>query len=148
MNVRNAAYWGATSLLSLALAASGMGALTRQPFLVDAMLELGYPLYIMGINGTWYVAAAVAVALPGLPWIKEWAYAGIAFAMTGALASHASVGHPLTESIPAFSILTLAFVSYVLRPASRRLVIDRSGAGVAGSRKAIRRDEGGQVATP
>lgn len=83
MKNRIIAYWIVTGLLAVALLGSGIGALTRQKFLVEAMQHLGFPLYVMRILGTWYVIAAVALVVPGLARVKEWAYAGIIFAMTG-----------------------------------------------------------------
>lgn len=123
MNKRTAGYWAVTGLLALVLGGSGLGALTRQDFLVEAMSSIQFPLYVMPILGTWYVLASVSLLVPGAPWLKEWAYAGIVFAMTGALSSHASSGDPLDTYVPPLAIISLAIASYVLRPASRRLVL-------------------------
>lgn len=121
MNIRNATYWASTTLLALVVGGSGLGALTRQPFLVEAMESIDFPLYVMPILGTAYVLGSIVVLLPRLPLLKEWAYAGIVFAMVGALASHASTGDPLSTFFPPVMILTLAAVSRALRPPARRL---------------------------
>jgi len=121
MNKQTAAYWAVTGLLALDLFGSGLGALTRQEFLVEIMEHLGYPLYIMRILGTAYVLAAVALVVPRLPRVKEWAYAGVFFAMTGAFASHAFSGDAFVDYVGALIVMSLAVASYLLRPASRRL---------------------------
>ncbi len=119
---RIAAYRGVTGLLGLALFASGMGALTRQDFLVEAMTGLGFPLYVMRILGTAYVLAAVSLVVPGVPRLKEWASAGVVFAMAGAIASHAFSGDTFADYVGALTIMSLALTSYVLRPSDLRLV--------------------------
>ena len=132
MNRRTVGYWASTGLLAVALFGSGLGALTRQEFLVEAMEHLGFPLYVMRILGTWYVSAAVALVVPGLARVKEWAYAGVIFAMTGALAAHYFSGDAVADFLPPLVLISLAVASYLLRPASRRLggqlSSDRDGA--------------------
>ncbi len=114
-------YWLTTGLLAVAMFGSGLGAVTQQEFLVEIMEHLGYPRYMMSIMGTWYISAAVALVVPGLARVKEWAYAGIIFAMTGAFASHLFSGDAIADYAPSLVIASLAVSSYVLRPASRRL---------------------------
>jgi len=122
MNMKSIAYWAVTGLLTFILSFSGIGALTRQEFLIEAMQHIGFPLYVMPILGTAYVLAAIAIIVPGLPRLKEWAYAGVIFAMTGAFASHVSIGDSFAEMAPPLVILSLNVASYVLRPNSRRIV--------------------------
>lgn len=123
MNKRTIGYWAVTGLLALNLFGSGLGALTQQQFLVEIMTHLGFPLYVMRILGTSYVFAAIALVVPGLVWVKEWAYAGVVFAMTAAFASHVFSGDGFADSIGCLVVLSLAVASYVLRPPSRRLVL-------------------------
>lgn len=130
MNARAIAYWSTTGLLSVALLGSGIGKLTAQAPLLESMAHLGYPTYLLGILGSWYVGAAVAVLAPGLGRVKEWAYAGVVFAFTGAFASHLAAGDAVAESAPTLVLTALAVASYLLRPASRRLV-DAPAASVA-----------------
>lgn len=118
---RTAAYWAVTGLLALAMFGSGLGALTKQESLVESMVHLGYPPYVGLILGSWYVSAAIALVVPGLPLVKEWAYAGLVFAMTGAFASHLSAGDGFADFAPSLVLTALVVTSYVLRPANRRL---------------------------
>ena len=121
-NMRLIAFWSVTGLLTFILAFSGIGALTRQDFLIEAMQSINFPLYVMNILGTAYVLAALAIILPGLPNLKEWAYAGVVFAMISAFVSHVSIGDTFANMAPPLVILCITAVSYMLRPNSRRLV--------------------------
>jgi len=75
-----------------------MGALRLPPF-SGTMKHLGYPAYFMTIIGVWYVLGAMAILAPRFPRIKEWAYAGMVFVYTGAVASRLAVGDSLSRSL-------------------------------------------------
>ena len=62
---------------------------------------------------------------PKFPLLKEWAYAGFFFAMSGAIFSHLAVGDPLKEIFPALLLLMLTVVSWYFRPAGRRVQLNR-----------------------
>jgi hypothetical protein len=64
----------------------------------------------------------VVVLIPKYPLLKEWAYAGFFFIMTGAIYSHIAVGDPIAEIFPAFLLLVLTVFSWYFRPADRKLV--------------------------
>jgi hypothetical protein len=83
---------------------------------------LGYPLYFFRILGFWKVLGAIAILVPRFPRLKEWAYAGIFFDLTGAAASVAAVGSYGVYAFHIFAPLILAVltvVSWALRPESR-----------------------------
>ena len=86
------AYWITTVLVAFAMFSGGIGELTRQPGNLEVVTILGYPTYFLTIIGLWKVAGAIALLVPRFPLLKEWAYAGIFFNMTGAAASHLAVG--------------------------------------------------------
>jgi hypothetical protein len=116
------AYWGATALTAFAFLTGGIADLTRGPAMVSAMAHLGYPSYFMLILGAWKVLGALAIVAPRLPRLKEWAYAGMAFDLTGAALSHAAVGDPAAKVLVPLVILGIAAASWALRPVpSRRL---------------------------
>ena len=121
MNKKTIAYWTVTILFCLAMAAGGIMNLLRVEAQKEAMAALGYPEYVMTILGVAKVAGVFALLVPGLPLLKEWAYAGFAFDLLGASASHAFVADPLVESLVPLFILAVAAASYLLRPASRRM---------------------------
>jgi hypothetical protein len=85
------------------------------------MEHLGFPLYILTILGFWYVLAPIALLAPGLGRLKEWAYAGVVFAMTGGFASHILAGDSFGAAAPPLVLAALAVGSYLLRPSSRQM---------------------------
>lgn len=86
------------------------------------MTRLGYPVYLLTILGVWKILGVVALLAPKLPLIKEWAYAGFFFAMSGAAISHLASRHPVTDMLPSLLLLVLTIVSWYFRPADRKLV--------------------------
>lgn len=131
MKSRRIFYWISTALLALAMAGSATMKLTRAEPLVQGMEHLGFPSYMMTILGVWYAGAAIALLIPAMPRIKEWAYAGITFALTGAVFSHLAMGDPVAQWAPLPVLLLLTAASYVLRPDDRRLHPLESSSGNA-----------------
>jgi len=143
-NMRKAktiAYWITTVYVALALFYAGFAELLDASArvaiasigVVGVVQVLGYPLYFLYIIGTWKMLGAIAILVPRFPRLKEWAYAGILFNMTGALISWFAVtvyggveipagfGSPVFHVINALHLVVLALVSWALRPQSRRL---------------------------
>lgn len=118
---RLVAYWATTGLVALAFVAGGVFDLMLAPEVAAGMESLGYPLYVASILGVWKLLGAAALLAPKMPLIKEWAYAGIAFDLTGAAASHAFVGDPIANVATPLVLLGVAAASYLLRPDTRRL---------------------------
>jgi hypothetical protein len=130
---RNIGYWVATGLVALAFAFGGAMDVARGPDVLAGMAHLGYPAYFAALLGVWKLLGAVAILAPGFPRIKEWAYAGMFFDLTGASVSHAVSGDPAANVLTPLVILAIVVASYVLRPESRRLggapASERSSAG-------------------
>lgn len=141
MNKKIVGYWITTALASLLLTYSGFIDLTRAPAVMQGMRELGYPDYMATILGVWKLLAVVALLVPGFGLVKEWAYAGVAFDLTGAAASHAFIGDPAAKIITPLVIIAGVAVSWWLRPESRRLTTrstsETSSARVSGRAPAI-----------
>jgi hypothetical protein len=117
---RKIIYWGSTALVGLALLGS-LSYLTGNPEVVSGFAKAGYPQHLRIVLGFVKPAAAIVLLLPGLSVLKEWAYAGATFAWTMAfISAYASGEGPQVWSLPPV-LLTLLIVSYVTRPASRRL---------------------------
>lgn len=112
-------YWLTTGLLSLAFLVAGTMYLAGAQVVREGISELGYPGYVVTLLGACKVLGGFALLAPGLPRLKEWAYAGIAFNLIGAAFSHAAAGHP--RAIIPLVYLGIAIASWSLRPASRRL---------------------------
>ncbi|MBW0435977.1 DoxX-like family protein [Leptospira yasudae] len=113
-------YWISTLWLALGMLSTGIVQLLKMEGEVEFILKLGYPGYFLTILGVWKLLGVVAVLIPKNPLIKEWAYAGFFFAMSGAALSHIAMGNPIKEILPSLLLLTLTVVSWYFRPASRR----------------------------
>lgn len=116
-------YWLATGLLAFGMLLSGIQQVLHTKPMTGLVAPLGYPSYLLYILGVWKILGVIAILVPRFKLVKEWAYAGFFFAMTGALVSHLASGDyaikailgPLTQTI--FIIL-----SWYLRPADRRII--------------------------
>ena len=114
-------YWITTALFCAVLGFSGLAHVTHREAMVDAMTGMGYPLYFMTIIGTAKLLGVAALLAPKRPLLKEWAYAGFAFNLIGATASHAFSGDGFSHAIRPALVLLVGAASYLLRPAERRL---------------------------
>jgi len=85
---------------------------------------LGYPLYLLTILGIWKILGVIAVLIPKFSLLKEWAYAGFFFAMTGAMISHIIMGDSFGEIFPSVLSLVLVIVSWYFRPSDRKIQIN------------------------
>ena len=122
-------YWISTLWLASGMLATGIQQLLRMkvegavsPPGVEGITHLGYPVYFLTILGIWKILGVVALLAPRKPLVKEWAYAGFFFTMSGAIFSHIAVGDPLKELFPSSLLLVLTVVSWYFRPADRKLI--------------------------
>lgn len=125
MQTNKTAYWITTGLVAFFIGSGGVGQWVqffRNPH--GVVPQLDYPMYFFAILGFWKVLGAVAILWPGFPRLKEWAYAGIFFDLTGAAVSCAAVGgygaygfHVIAPLI----LTVLTFASWALRPDSRKI---------------------------
>ena len=121
MNTKAIGYWAITAVVAFAVVSGGAAELARRPDNIDGLVKLGYPAYLATIIGFWKVLGGIAILAPRLPRLKEWAYAGIFFNMTGAAVSH-SVSHDATwHVVVTASLAALALASWALRPQGRIL---------------------------
>lgn len=124
MNARKIGYWVSTGIIAFMIGVGGAMDIARPPEAVEGMAKLGYPAYFMLILGVWKVLGAAAILAPKFPRLKEWAYAGIIFDLTGAAASHGASGDPPQNvAIPLVLCLVTA-ASWALRPESRVIRAD------------------------
>jgi len=118
-------YWIATIWLALGMVSTGAVQLFKGKTGtggVDSITHLGYPIYFLTLLGIWKVLGATAVLLPKFPLLKEWAYAGFFFVISGALFSHIAVGDSMSEIFPALLLLILILASWYFRPADRKII--------------------------
>ncbi len=130
MNKRNKIiYWVAPLWISLGMVFTAMVQLLKvesegalAPPGVWGITQLGYPVYFLTILGVWKILGVVAVLIPKFPLLKEWAYAGFFFIMSGAIFSHIATGSPIAEYIPSLLLLVLTVLSWYFRPADRKII--------------------------
>jgi hypothetical protein len=120
------AYWFFTGWLALGMVSTGIVQLIRMPEEVEVFTGLGYPVYLMTLIGVWKLLGAVAVLAPKFPLLKEWAYAGFFFCMSGAAVSHIAAGHSVGTVIPPLLLLALTGISWYLRPADRKVISEKA----------------------
>ncbi len=132
MKMKVIGYWAITAFLAFAMVSGGAAELLRRPDNIDGLVRLGYPAYdglvrlgypayFASIIGFWKVLGGLTVLAPRLPRLKEWAYAGIFFNMTGAAVSHAVSGDAAWHVIVTGALALLTVASWALRPQSRSL---------------------------
>ena len=115
------AYRATTGFAAIALGAVGAAEVLRVPVIMDGLAHLGYPAYFATILGTWLLFGLAAIMAPGLSRVKEWAYAGMFFTLTGAALSHAASGDPFGKILVPLVLLGAVVASWALRPARRTL---------------------------
>ena len=119
MRGKTVTYWGATIFVVSIMTISGGLAITHASLMMTALAHLGYPRYFSNVLGVGKLAGVCVLLAPGLPRIKEWAYAGFAITILSACYSHLCSGDGLFALEPLVTFAALV-VSYILRPATRR----------------------------
>ena len=115
-------YWISTIWLALGMLSTGAVQLFKLKADVDQITHLGYPVYLLTILGVWKILGVVTVLMPRFPVLKEWAYAGFFFAMSGAAISHIVSGDSVKEIFPSLLLLILTVVSWYFRPENRKII--------------------------
>ena len=138
MKTKSILYWVTTILVAVSIGSGGVAQVAHLQQNVDGFVHvLGYPLYFVTVLGVWKVLGAIAILVPRLPRLKEWAYAGIFFDLTGAAASWAAIG----GSGEAFHIIApliiagFAVASWALRPQSRTIGVPFLAKSAGGHRR-------------
>ena len=130
MRTKIIAYWALTALIALETLIGGVTDLVdgkaifvAGPPVADIVTHLGYPLYFLRIIGVWKLLGGIVLLIPGYPRLKEWAYAGIFFELSGAVASWLTHEHNMGEAVAPMILALVALVSWALRPQHRLLGI-------------------------
>lgn len=114
-------YWVATGLFAFGMTASGISQILHLKEMNEIITHLGYPLYLMTLLGVWKILGVITILIPKFKLVKEWAYAGFFFLLTGALISHIAMGDSGKAIFgPLFQIIFL-IVSWYFRPTDRKL---------------------------
>ena len=128
MTTKMITYWVVTVLIALETLVGGVtdlihgrSILVAGPPVADVLTHLGYPIHFVRIIGVWKVLGGIVLLVPGYPRLKEWAYAGIFFELSGAAASWLAYEHNVGEAVVPMVLALLALVSWALRPQDRLL---------------------------
>ncbi|MDX6189200.1 DoxX family protein [Flavobacterium sp. Fl-318] len=116
-------YWVATLWLALGMTATGIVQLIQMKEEAEMIQRLGYPLYFLILLGVWKILGVIAILIPKFPLLKEWAYAGFFFAMSGAVFSHLYCGDSAKELFGPVLLIVLTVVSWYFRPADRKAIV-------------------------
>ncbi|MEJ2887283.1 DoxX family protein [Actinomycetospora aeridis] len=122
MDIRTLTYRVSTGVTAFVLLSGGLADLLGAEWAVAGIVALGFPAYLATILGVWKLLGAVAITVPGYARLKEWAYAGIVFDLSGAFVSHLVSGSPWFHLAATSTLLAVAVASWATRPVSRRLV--------------------------
>ncbi len=89
-------FWVFTVLFCAFMMMSTIPNILSAPEWIEVFKQLGYPLYMLPFIGVAKLLGIIALLVPGFPRIKEWAYAGMFFDLTGAVYSGLITGgfHP------------------------------------------------------
>jgi uncharacterized membrane protein YphA (DoxX/SURF4 family) len=124
MKAKRIGYWTTTVLVAFFMSGGVTQILQFKANPHGVVPQLGYPMYFFAILGFWKVLGALAILVPRFPRLKEWAYAGIFFDLTGAAASCAAVGGYGAYGFHVIAPLLIAgltVASWALRPQSRTI---------------------------
>ena len=115
-------YWIITGILSFCLFSGGLAQALQVKGVVEGFKPLGYPTYFISIIGVWKVLGITAILLPGFKLLKEWAYAGLFFTMTGAVIAHIASSDIHVQIIAPIVLAIFTVLSWYLRPDNRKIV--------------------------
>ncbi|MDB5156206.1 MAG: hypothetical protein JWR50_913 [Mucilaginibacter sp.] len=114
-------YWIITAILSFCIFSGGVAQAVQVKGVVEGFKLLGYPTYFISLIGVWKVLGIIAILIPKFKLLKEWAYAGIFFTMTGAVISHIASGNVSVQIIAPALLAVFTVLSWYLRPADRKI---------------------------
>jgi len=115
-------YWIITIILSFCIFSGGFAQAIQVKDVVQGFKPLGYPAYFISVIGVWKMLGIIAILIPNFKLVKEWAYAGIFFLMSGAVISHIASNHISVQIVAPFVLAVFTVLSWYLRPADRRIV--------------------------
>jgi DoxX-like family len=115
-------YWIITVILSFCIFSGGLAQALQVKGVVQGFKPLGYPTYFISLIGIWKVLGIIAILIPKFKLLKEWAYAGIFFTMTGAVISHMASNDVSAQLIAPVVLAIFTILSWYLRPADRKII--------------------------
>jgi hypothetical protein len=115
-------YWIITAILSFCIFFGGLAQALQLKETVQGFKPLGYPNYFISLIGIWKMLGVIAILIPKFKLLKEWAYAGIFFVMSGAVISHIASNDVSVQIIAPFLLAVLTVLSWYLRPLNRKII--------------------------
>jgi hypothetical protein len=115
-------YWIITAILSFFIFTGGLAQALQVKGVIQGFKPLGYPTYFISIIGAWKMLGIIAILLPKFKLLKEWAYAGIFFTMTGAVISHIASNDVSAQVIAPILLAVFTVLSWYLRPEDRKII--------------------------
>jgi uncharacterized membrane protein YphA (DoxX/SURF4 family) len=116
-------YWTTTILIAFSIASGGAAQLLGARENVEGIVRLGYPAYFLTIIGFWKLLGGIVIAIPRFRLVKEWAYAGIVFDLTGAAVSNGVGGMPVWHVFAPLVLTAITIVSWTLLPLACRSTV-------------------------
>lgn len=116
---RRIIYWTTTILIAFSIASGGAAQLFGARENVEGIVRLGYPAFFLTIIGFWKLLGGIAIVIPRFRLVKEWAYAGIVFDLSGAAVSNAVSGMPVWHVMAPLVLTAITIVSWILLPSAR-----------------------------
>lgn len=116
-------YWIITAILSFCIFIGGMFQALQLKGVLQGFKPLGYPNYFISLIGIWKMLGIIAILIPGFKLLKEWAYAGVFFTMTGAVISHIASNDVSVQIIAPIVLAIFTVLSWYLRPSSRKIIL-------------------------
>jgi len=116
-------YWIITIILSFCIFSGGLAQAMQVKGVLEGFKPLGYPIYFISLIGVWKMLGIIAILIPGFKLLKEWAYAGIFFVMSGAVISHIASSDVSVQIIAPFVLAIFTVLSWYLRPADRTIIL-------------------------
>jgi DoxX-like family len=116
-------YWIITAILSFCIFTGGLFQALQLKGVLQGFKPLGYPNYFISIIGVWKVLGIIAILIPNFKLLKEWAYVGIFFVMTGAVISHIASDDVHVQIIAPVVLASFTVLSWYLRPADRKIIL-------------------------
>ena len=116
-------YWIITAILSFCIFSGGLAQAMQVKGVLQGFKPLGYPTYFISLIGVWKVLGVIAILVPKFKLLKEWAYAGIFFTMTGAVISHIASNDVSVQIIAPVVLAVFTVLSWYLRPVDRKIIL-------------------------
>jgi hypothetical protein len=111
----NILYWVFTGLFGAFMLFSAIPNIIMEQQSIAFITNLGYPEYIIPFLGWAKLIGVVVILIPGLPRLKEWAYAGLLIDLVGAVYSiiaKEGLKPDMVVMLLPFALFALSYIYY------------------------------------